>query len=135
MMVRAPWLSGLELTVILHGPVGLVAEQPVRVVAGGQVLAVDGQDVVPRLHVDAHLRQRRAVDRLLVLARQDAGDLVPPRRHVEGELGAGQRDLRARRDFPVATRVIGVADVQFPDHLADDIVEVGAVGDVLQQGR
>ncbi len=39
----------------LHGPISLVAQQPVGIVAAGQVLAVDGQDVVALLHVDADL--------------------------------------------------------------------------------
>ena len=114
--------------------VGLVAEQAVGVVVAPQLHAVDLEHVVAHAGVHADLGERRAVE-------------APPRsgpariramrkrrgRRVELEAGAGQRHLRPGRDLVVAALDVGVADVELGHHLAQHVVEVGAVGDVGQE--
>ena len=117
-----------------HRPVGLVPQPAVGVVGGGEFLAVDGQHVVARAGVHPDLGQRRPVARLLVVPLEDFGEAVAAGGAVELEHGPRQGDLGALRGLPVAPRDVGVADVQLGHHLADHVVQVRPVGDVVEPG-
>jgi hypothetical protein len=110
-----------------------VAEEPVRVLIGPQLLAVDGQDVVTHGGLDAHLGEGRPVAGLLVVAGEDPADPVATAGRVELEAGARERHVRPLGLVPVAAGDVGVLDRQLGDHLGDEVVQVRAVGHVGQE--
>jgi len=78
-----PSREGLELTVPLHGTIGLVTEKLVGIVFRRQVLAVDRQNIVAFLTSTPTSGERRAVDLFLVLPWKIFGDAVAAGRRVE----------------------------------------------------
>ena len=95
--------------------------------------AVDGEHVVADLRVDADLGQRRPVNLLFVLSLEDREILYRLEALSSSNRAPGSADTRAHRRRYVAAIDIGVLHGQFGDHLADDVVQVGAMRDVFQQ--
>jgi hypothetical protein len=50
-------------------------------------------------------------------------------------LGAREGDFGPCGSFPLAAFDVGVADVELGDHFTDDVVEVRAMGDVVEPGE
>ena len=92
--------------------------------AAVSVLAVDGEDAVARVDVEAGLGQRRLDVRRPGAAGVDLGDAlaVVADRVVGAQQAAG--DLARRRDGPAVAAQ--VADGEAGQHLLEDVVEVGA---------
>ena len=111
---------------------GLVAQQPVGVLARPDFLAIDRQQVIALAGVDADLGQWRPIFGLFVLSLQNPPDAVEPGVGVQFQIRSHERDLRAFRQLVVAARYVGVADIEFGDHLADDVVQVRAMSDMCK---
>ena len=132
--LRAPLAFGLAVDFQRDRLADRVDEQFVDVVDLVGRLAVDGDDEFALLDVDADLGQRRAQAAVPVGAVQDLGDLVvfrsPDRASARRRASPSGMRCTVRH---VAAADVGVAGVQFADHFADDVGQVGAMLNVRQQ--
>src|SRR5579859_272757 len=117
----------------LHWAVGLVAEKLIGIIFWRQVLAVNRQDVVPLFHIHTNFGERRAIDLFLILAVEDFGDAVTPGRGVQFDARAGKSDLGPLGHINVAAGNVGVGDAEFGDKFAEDVIQIGAMGDEVHQ--
>ena len=96
-----------------------------------QLDAVDREDVVADVDVDARRRERRAQIRIPALVVVDARDLVAPA--FDREVSAEQTARRRRHVGHVAAAHVRVADRDLGAHVVEQVVEIGAMVDVRQQ--
>ena len=93
---------------------------------GARELAFHGNEVIAFLHFETRLGERRAPVVFPVFARVDLLDAVEPAVRLEVHAEHADADTLAVGD--VAAAHVGVRSVQLGDHLADDVVQVAAVG-------
>ena len=115
----------------LHWSIGLVPKQLIGVRAPSELLAIDSQNVVAHLDVDADLGQGRTVLVFLVVSGKDLRDAVAAGPGIELEFSPGQRNLVSLRQIVVSSLDIGMTDAELGDHFADQVVEIGAMPHVL----
>ena len=67
------------------------------------------------------------------MALEDPLDPVPPRVRIPGEARPGETGARAVGDLVISSLDVGVRDLKLGDHVADQVVQIGAVLDVGQE--
>ena len=110
---------------------GAVGEAPQVVLALHEGLAVDRHQPLAGLHPQVGPRERRAHLRVGEVAAVDLPDLPEAARGVVVEVGGEEAGAHRLAAPHVAAPVVGVADVQLAEHLAQHVGEVVARGDAV----
>ena len=115
------------------GFAGGVDQQLVGRLGRLQRAAVDGQQIVALLDVQARLGERRAGLRIPVFAGIDLLEAVATGRRVEFIVGAQQSLGHGMQAGILGPIDVSVRVGEFADHLAQDVSEIVAAGDIGKQ--
>ena len=131
-LVPGPFVLGLAVHPQDHRLAGRAHQGRIEVGHAPGRLALDRQDVVARPDLDTDLRQRAAVLRVPVVSAQDALDA-----EVTAGVGPDHRPEQSERNAlglrQIAAAHVGMPDVELTDHLPDEVGQVGAMPDMLEQ--
>ena len=118
----------------LDGAVLFADQQAVRINGCLQLNAVDGQQVISGVYLETRCRERGAIPVAGVVSRVDRRQPIPAGAALEGEIGAEEcRGHAALLRRFVAAADVGVRVADLSEHLADEVVQVGARADQRQQ--
>src|SRR5712692_7913555 len=106
---------------------GEILEIRIDILIRTRFLAVYGNQVVARLHLQSRFSQRRARGIVPVFAGIDFRDAEIPAVRLEIRAQHSDADVRLRR--LIAAADVGVRSAQLRDHFADDVIQVAAMRD------
>ena len=104
-------------------------EEAVDVVGGVQIAAVDGEQILAFLHIDAGLGERGVQSGIPVFAVVDVGETVTV--VVDGVVGAEEAGVRRVIGF-AGTANEHVADGDFAEHFFEEVIQLVARADAVK---